>query len=87
MSHLLRVRSLRHTKSEETIKALGYDVRDYFLANPASIERGSRAVMAYCTAVKGDGIYGNWQQFHIKARACRLYAFQFVEMNTAYRRR
>jgi len=42
---------------EANIKALGYHVRDYFLAHANRFTDASRAVMAYCTIVKGDGTY------------------------------
>ena len=44
---------------EKNIKALGYHVRDYFLANMDRYAHLPRAVMAYCTIIKGDGTYEN----------------------------
>lgn len=44
---------------EANIKALGYHVRDYFLAHMDRYAHLPRAVMAYCTIVKGDGAYAN----------------------------
>lgn len=40
---------------EAHIRALGYHVRDYFLANWARYAHLPRAVMAHCAIVKGDG--------------------------------
>lgn len=42
---------------EETVKALGYHVRDFFLAHMDRYAHLSRAVMAYSTIVKGEGTY------------------------------
>jgi nickel-dependent lactate racemase len=44
---------------EATVRKLGYHVRDYFLAHMDRYVGLSRAVMAYCTIVKGDGSYEN----------------------------
>ena len=41
------------------IMRLGYHVRDYFLAHMERYAGASRAVMAYCTLVKGAGTYVN----------------------------
>ncbi len=53
-----------HAKSfsevhEATVRSLGYHVRDYFLAHAERYAGSPRAVMAYCTIVKGDGTYAN----------------------------
>jgi lactate racemase len=53
-----------HVKSfsevhEAAICSLGYHVRDYFLAHMDRYANQSRAVMAYCSIVKGDGTYAN----------------------------
>jgi nickel-dependent lactate racemase len=42
---------------QATIAALGYHVRDYFLAHMARYAHLPKAVMAYCVIVKGDGSY------------------------------
>ncbi len=42
---------------EETIQALGYHVRDYFLAHMDSFAHLPRSVMTHCVIVKGDGAY------------------------------
>jgi nickel-dependent lactate racemase len=44
---------------ETTVRKLGFHVRDYFLAHPDRFTGASRAVMAYCTIVKGDGCYSD----------------------------
>ncbi len=42
---------------DATITSLGYHLRDYFLAHPDRYGTASRAIMAYCVIVKGDGAY------------------------------
>ena len=42
---------------DAAIMRLGYHVRDYFLAHMDRYEDASRAVMAYCTVMKGAGTY------------------------------
>ena len=42
---------------EATVEALGFHVRDYFLAHMNSYAHLPRAVMAYSAIVKGDGTY------------------------------
>lgn len=42
-----------------TIHRLGYHVRDYFLAHMDRYRTASRAVMAYCSLVKGSGTYAD----------------------------
>lgn len=42
-----------------TIERAGYHVRDYFLAHWERYRHESRAVLAYCIIVKGDGTYAN----------------------------
>ncbi len=43
----------------DIVLALGFHVRDYFLAHFDKYAHLPRAVMAYCTIVKGDGTYEN----------------------------
>ena len=44
---------------DAVIRQLGYHVRDYFLAHMNRYASASRAVMAYCTVMKGAGTYAN----------------------------
>lgn len=41
------------------IQALGYHLRDYFIAHADRYKHLPRAVMAYCAIIKGDGTYEN----------------------------